>query len=92
MSSDSLVLGRRSARWMDETDSHIPVDLEMARGQLWQEHSNGSEAGEFPFTRGNFPRGYRDRLWTFRRYSGFGTAEARGIQRAALCWAIQNDI
>jgi methylmalonyl-CoA mutase N-terminal domain/subunit len=30
--------------------------------------------GEFPFTRGNFERGYRDRLWTFRQYSGFGSA------------------
>jgi methylmalonyl-CoA mutase N-terminal domain/subunit len=31
--------------------------------------------GEFPFTRGNFPTGYQGRLWTFRQYSGFGTAE-----------------
>ncbi len=31
--------------------------------------------GEFPFTRGNFAGGYRDRLWTFRQYSGFGTVE-----------------
>jgi methylmalonyl-CoA mutase N-terminal domain/subunit len=31
--------------------------------------------GEFPFTRGNHPGGYRDKLWTFRQYSGFGTAE-----------------
>ncbi|MEV5647040.1 methylmalonyl-CoA mutase family protein [Nocardia sp. NPDC052254] len=31
--------------------------------------------GEFPFTRGNFAKGYRGRLWTFRQYSGFGTAE-----------------
>jgi methylmalonyl-CoA mutase, N-terminal domain len=31
--------------------------------------------GEFPFTRGNFPRGYRGRSWTIRQYSGFGTAE-----------------
>src|SRR6201995_2118509 len=31
--------------------------------------------GEFPFTRGNFPRGYRGRPWTIRQYSGFGTAE-----------------
>src|SRR4051794_4034614 len=31
--------------------------------------------GKFPFTRGNFPTGYRGRLWTFRQYSGFGTAE-----------------
>lgn len=32
--------------------------------------------GEFPFTRGIFPNGYRGRLWTMRQYSGFGTAEA----------------
>src|SRR6476469_295205 len=31
--------------------------------------------GEFPFTRGNFSDGYRGKLWTFRQYSGFGTAE-----------------
>src|SRR4051794_32412809 len=31
--------------------------------------------GTFPFTRGNFPTGYRGRTWTFRQYSGFGTAE-----------------
>src|SRR4051812_31217115 len=31
--------------------------------------------GEYPFTRGNFPDGYRGKMWTFRQYSGFGTAE-----------------
>src|SRR6266436_3290407 len=31
--------------------------------------------GEYPFTRGNFASGYRGKLWTFRQYSGFGTAE-----------------
>ncbi len=31
--------------------------------------------GEFPFTRGIFDNGYRGRLWTFRQYSGFGSAE-----------------
>ena len=31
--------------------------------------------GEYPYTRGIFPNGYRGRLWTFRQYSGFGTAE-----------------
>ena len=31
--------------------------------------------GQFPFTRGIFPNGYRGRLWTFRQYSGFGSAE-----------------
>jgi methylmalonyl-CoA mutase N-terminal domain/subunit len=31
--------------------------------------------GLAPFTRGIFADGYRGRLWTFRQYSGFGTAE-----------------
>jgi methylmalonyl-CoA mutase N-terminal domain/subunit len=31
--------------------------------------------GQFPFTRGIFPNGYRGKLWTFRQYSGFGSAE-----------------
>ncbi|HXW06359.1 MAG TPA: methylmalonyl-CoA mutase family protein [Vicinamibacterales bacterium] len=29
--------------------------------------------GEFPFTRGIQPTGYRGRLWTMRQYAGFGT-------------------
>ena len=32
--------------------------------------------GEPPFTRGVQPTMYRGRLWTFRQYSGFGSAEA----------------
>jgi methylmalonyl-CoA mutase N-terminal domain/subunit len=31
--------------------------------------------GEFPFTRGIYPSMYRGQPWTFREYSGFGTAE-----------------
>ena len=30
--------------------------------------------GEFPYTRGIYPRMYRGRLWTMRQYAGFGTA------------------
>jgi methylmalonyl-CoA mutase N-terminal domain/subunit len=30
--------------------------------------------GEYPFTRGIHPRMYRQRPWTMRQYSGFGTA------------------
>jgi len=30
--------------------------------------------GQFPFTRGLHPDGYRARLWTMRQYAGFGTA------------------
>ncbi|GAC1656560.1 MAG: methylmalonyl-CoA mutase family protein [Candidatus Dormibacteraceae bacterium] len=31
--------------------------------------------GEFPYTRGIHPTGYRGRLWTMRQFSGFATAE-----------------
>ena len=31
--------------------------------------------GDFPFTRGVHPNGYRSRLWTMRQYAGFSTAE-----------------
>jgi methylmalonyl-CoA mutase N-terminal domain/subunit len=30
--------------------------------------------GEFPFTRGLYPTGYRGRTWTIRQFSGFGNA------------------
>src|SRR5260370_35478747 len=30
--------------------------------------------GEFPYTRGIYPNMYRDRLWTMRQYTGFGSA------------------
>ncbi|MDQ3114925.1 MAG: methylmalonyl-CoA mutase family protein, partial [Actinomycetota bacterium] len=31
--------------------------------------------GEFPFTRGLYPTGYRGRNWTIRQFAGFGNAE-----------------
>src|SRR5579859_2201608 len=31
--------------------------------------------GEFPFTRGLYPTGYRGRSWTIRQFSGFGSAQ-----------------
>jgi methylmalonyl-CoA mutase N-terminal domain/subunit len=37
--------------------------------------SSVGRPGDYPFTRGIFPDGYRGRLWTIRQYSGFGTAE-----------------
>jgi methylmalonyl-CoA mutase N-terminal domain/subunit len=32
------------------------------------------QPGEYPFTRGLHPTGYRGRLWTMRQYAGFATA------------------
>ena len=34
-----------------------------------------NDPGEYPFTRGIHPQGYRTRAWTMRQYSGFGTPE-----------------
>ncbi|MCC6320803.1 MAG: methylmalonyl-CoA mutase [Phycisphaerales bacterium] len=34
-----------------------------------------SAAGNYPFTRGLFPEGYRTRLWTMRQFAGFGSAD-----------------
>ena len=54
------------------TSSGIPLQTS------YGPQDRGSEPpppGEFPFTRGNFASGYRKKLWTFRQYSGFGTAE-----------------
>src|SRR5258708_1742719 len=31
--------------------------------------------GEFPYTRGIHPTGYRGRLWTMRQFAGFGSAK-----------------
>lgn len=55
-----------------ETSSGIP--LEPVYGPT-DERAAPPAPGIFPFTRGNFASGYRGRLWTFRQYSGFGTAE-----------------
>ncbi len=47
-----------------ETSSGIPI-----------EPFYGAPApGEFPFTRGIFPDGYRARYWTMRQYAGYGSA------------------
>ena len=32
------------------------------------------EPGQFPYTRGIHPSGYRGKLWTMRQFAGFGTA------------------
>ncbi len=36
--------------------------------------AGGEAPGEFPYTRGIHPSGYRSRLWTMRQYAGFGSA------------------
>ena len=40
--------------------------------------------GEFPYTRGIHPTGYRGRLWTMRQFAGFGTPEETNERYKAL--------
>ena len=49
---------------------YVPEDLE---GFDYQKDL--SFPGEYPFTRGIHPTMYRQRLWTMRQFSGFGSAE-----------------
>jgi methylmalonyl-CoA mutase N-terminal domain/subunit len=47
------------------TPLDLPADL-LAQGII---------PGQFPYTRGIHPSGYRGRLWTMRQFAGFGTAQ-----------------
>src|SRR5262245_41719070 len=42
------------------------------------------QPGEFPYTRGIHPTGYRGKLWTMRQFAGFGTPEDTNARYKAL--------
>jgi methylmalonyl-CoA mutase N-terminal domain/subunit len=62
---------------VDRTLSDVPLKtiygpedtahLDLERDLAWP--------GEYPYTRGIHPNGYRDRLWTMRQFAGFGNAK-----------------
>jgi methylmalonyl-CoA mutase N-terminal domain/subunit len=54
-----------------QTSSGIPLEPVYGPADVRGEPPS---PGTYPFTRGNFASGYQGRLWTFRQYSGFGTA------------------
>src|SRR6266496_6256110 len=56
------------------TDSGIPVRRVYKRNSL-RKKTQDKEPGRFPYLRGIYPSMYRERLWTMRQYSGFGSAE-----------------
>src|SRR5881227_3179883 len=57
------------------TDSGIPVktSYDNRDTSATMVRSLG-KPGEFPYARGIYPNMYRDRLWTMRQYTGFGSA------------------
>jgi methylmalonyl-CoA mutase, N-terminal domain len=59
-----------------KTDSNIPVKRVSTNNDL--KNYGGlaeEEPGKYPYTRGLYPEMYRERPWTMRQYSGFGSAE-----------------
>jgi methylmalonyl-CoA mutase N-terminal domain/subunit len=77
-----------------------PVSLRLSRTTTWSGLETKSvytpadvtgdyedklgDPGEYPFTRGSFPKMYRSRMWTLRNIVGYGTAAdtRRGIELA----------
>jgi methylmalonyl-CoA mutase N-terminal domain/subunit len=57
-----------------KTDSGIPVKRVYSK-KIASDNIDNEEPGKFPYTRGLYPNMYRERLWTMRQYSGFGSAE-----------------
>src|SRR5690349_7435990 len=49
---------------------YTPADLEG-----WRYDRDAADPGDFPYTRGIHPSGYRGKLWTMRQFAGFGTPE-----------------
>lgn len=66
------------------TLSNIPVEPLYTEASL---AANGHDdlrdvglSGQYPYTRGINPTGYRSRLWTIRMFAGFGTAEQSNMR------------
>src|SRR3712207_530930 len=85
--TDEIAAGR--ARWQQRYDAARKrdadfttlsgVEVEPVYGPRPGESVEGFERigwpGEFPFTRGLYPTGYRTRPWTIRQFAGFGNAK-----------------
>src|SRR5687767_7879306 len=63
---------KRDIGFMNST--HEVAPLYTALDTLAQDPTTVGVPGEFPFTRGIHPTGYRGKLWTMRQFAGFGSA------------------
>ena len=68
------------------TESDLPV------APLYAGDHPGGLPGEYPFTSGIQPSGYRGRLWTMRQYAGFSTPEASNARYRYLLSQGQNGL
>src|SRR5215510_7340170 len=51
------------------------ISVQNVYGSKIKPRSKNEQPGKIPFTRGIHKGMYRDRLWTMRQYTGFGTAD-----------------
>ncbi|WP_059011962.1 acyl-CoA mutase large subunit family protein [Streptomyces specialis] len=87
MDDDLISAGRR--RWQARFDAAHTRDADFTTlsgdpvepvygprpGDRYEGFERIGWPGEFPFTRGLYPTGYRGRTWTIRQFAGFGNAE-----------------
>jgi len=75
---DSPSTNEARDQWQAAYDSSrlrdVPFET-MSGVPLEPVHGAEPYPGQYPYTRGLFPAGYRSRLWTMRMFAGFGTAE-----------------
>jgi len=87
MSPEEIAAGR--ARWQQRYDAARKRDADFTTlsgvevqpvygprdGDAYEGFERIGWPGEFPFTRGLYPTGYRGRPWTIRQFAGFGNAQ-----------------
>ncbi|WP_025273936.1 acyl-CoA mutase large subunit family protein [Haloglycomyces albus] len=87
MHSDDIAAGRK--RWQDRYEAARKRDADFTtisgmevdplyhppEGQDDERFERIGWPGEYPYTRGLYPTGYRGREWTIRQFSGFGNAK-----------------
>ncbi|MDP9398715.1 MAG: methylmalonyl-CoA mutase family protein [Actinomycetota bacterium] len=87
MTPDEIAAGRQ--RWQQRFDAAKKRDADFTTlsgvevapvygprpGDVYEGFESIGWPGEFPFTRGLYPTGYRGRPWTIRQFAGFGNAQ-----------------
>jgi methylmalonyl-CoA mutase N-terminal domain/subunit len=58
-----------------KTYSGLPVKRVYKNKDSKKYNSRDAEPGKYPYARGVYPNMYREKLWTMRQYTGFGSAE-----------------
>ena len=59
-----------------QTISNITIEESYGPGAAKERTKPAEPApGNYPYTRGLYPKGYRSRLWTMRQFAGFGSAD-----------------